>query len=285
MSNIYSVVHIKIPEEHLSTIRNDIVTKFNEISNKNELDMIEIHNFFTKPHSLIQYHRYIYIGNFIIIDTKLPDIFKNIEQSFSISTENGAILRYIYGDDFVNKINEICKISKDNNEILHFVPYMISNDDNINSIYDILSLSIPNLTNDKIHLFANRENVISDTFYFDIRHKIVQASTLFRDKTSNGKFNMDTLKFILWSFGVPYFTIERVISSKYNTLNIDEPTDILKILDDKLINEWIKIAYIYTCPTYNITQYNNELLYPILSTPFIYLDSLNNKHFATSILS
>ena len=38
MSSIYSVIHIKIPEEHLSTIHNDVVIKLNEITNNPSTD-------------------------------------------------------------------------------------------------------------------------------------------------------------------------------------------------------------------------------------------------------
>jgi hypothetical protein len=281
MSSIYSVIHIKIPEEHLSTIHNDVVIKFNEITNKDVLDMIEINKFFTKPHTLIEYHRYVYIGNYTILE--INDVIQNIETTTSISTENSAILSRLYDNEFVDKLKQICEIAKNNNEILHLVPYTISNDDTINSIYDILSLSIPQLTNDKIHMFANRKEIVSGSFYYDIRHKILQAATLYRNKTAKGTFNMDSLQFILWSFGVPYDVIRNVISSKYALLDVKEPNDILQILENPLIFGWIKIATIYTSPSYNISQYNHELLYPIFSCPFLYLSSDNNDYYKDDI--
>jgi hypothetical protein len=283
MNSIYSVIHIKIPEQHISIIQNDINNHFNDLCNKDELDSKTINEFFTKPHKLIEYHRYVYIGNYSILDAKLINIFKNIQESLNVSIENNAILQHIYDTEFVNKIISICNTSKINNEILHFIPYTILNDDNISSIYDILSLTIPNLTNDKIHLFADRTNIINESFYLDIKHKILQAATLFQNKTLKGKFNMDSLKFILWSFGVPFNTIQRIISTRYNLLNINESNDILQILNDPLIQEWIKIAFIYTTPSYQITHYNHELLYPIYSSPLLYLSSTNNPYYNDDI--
>jgi hypothetical protein len=281
MTSIYSVVHLKIPNEYMTSIHDDINLKFNELCNKDLLDFQEIHNFFTKPHKLIKYHRYIFIGNYNLLDTKLSNLFKTIEQTNIISNENSTILKHLYGNDFVYKIQKICNIAKTNNEIIHFIPYSINNDDTVSTLYEIISLAFSNITIDNIHLFADRSDVIPQSFNFDIKHKIIQAAQLFRK--SKKIFNMDTLKFILWSFGVPFNTIERVISSNYNTLNIDDPNDILKVLENELIQQWIKIAHIYTCPAYNITYFNHELMYPVLSNPFLYINPDKNPYYNADI--
>ncbi len=281
MASIYSVIHLKIPDEHMSSIQNDINIKFNELCNKDVLNNQEIHDFFTKPHKLIQYHRYIFVGNFNIIDTKLVDLFKTIEQTKIISNEHSTILKHLYNTNFVSKITNICNIAKTNNEIIHFVPYSINSDDSISTLYEILSIILPNVSIHNIHLFADRSDVLPKSFNFDMKHKIVQAATLFRK--SKKVFNMDTLKFILWSFGVPYNTIERVISSKYSTLNVDDINDILTVLDNELIKEWIKVTQIYTSPAYNITYYNHELMYPVLSSPFLYTNVDKNPYYNADI--
>jgi hypothetical protein len=279
MASIYSVVYLKIPNDSLLTIQTDINNNFNDICEKNIFE--EIHNFFTKPHKLIEYHRYLFIGNFNLLDAKLSTIFKNIEQTQTISQQNNSILIHLYGDDFVNQLNNF--LNNKNNEIIHFVPYSILPDDNVKSLYDIISISIPNIINNYIYLFADRSNILPQSFEFDIKHRILQAATLYRDKTRKGTFNMDDLKYILWSFGIPYSVIEKIISSKYATISITEPNNILQFLDDDIMLTWLKINQTYTTPTYHVTHYNNELLYPILSSPFLYFNSDKNPYYYDDI--
>ena len=280
MTPMYSVVYFKIPKEHLDIIKNDTINKYNDICKIKDGDIIlnKLEEFYTNPHDLIERHRFIFVGNYKLLDNKkniedIDIIFKEISKNNSISESYETKLNSIFNNgSIVSNIRDIINLSsKYKNEILHFIPHSISSDDTIHSLYDIISLSIPNILTEQIFLFSNKSKLFPNTWYNDIKYDIIQALQLYIDTLHPNTLipSINDVKYILWCHGVPYSILDEI---DFNSIHINEPSDIMILFDNPLISNWIKSTLVFSNQGFKYSHYHNNIPYPILSCPFLYMD-------------
>jgi hypothetical protein len=296
MSSLYSVVLFDIPDMNINNytiLRDSITTEFNRIIKENELN--KLHQLFCNPNKIntnIKPIRYIFIGNYNeLADKSIESVLNEIETSKVLTETNSQIIKQIYNDDIVDSIKTIIKESTEYEQSIKFVPYQLVDDDTINTINNYMTLIKPNLFSEYIHLFADTTEYQPLSLKYELQNSITKALVGYINVTHKGSTipSISDIKNVLWSFGVPMETLDNIIDNKFSNMILDEPSDIVKLINEPIIFEWLKMASVYTSPAYYYTYIHKDLLYNVWSNPFLYMsddiyykDSMNDaKKFVT----
>jgi hypothetical protein len=264
-----------------SVIRDSITTEFNHIIKENELN--KLHKLFCHPNKInksIKATRYIFIGNYNeLIDKTIVNVLNEIEVSKMITVSNSQIIIKLYGNDILNNISDIIKDSIENEQNIKFVPYQLVDDDTINTVYNYMTLIKVGLFHEYIHLFSNTTDKQPLSLKYELQNTIMKALIGYINTIHKGSTipSISDIKNVLWSFGVPMETLNNIIDTKYSNFVLDEPSDIVKIIEEPVIFEWLKMATVYTSPAYYYTYIHKDLLYNVWSNPFLYLSSDSNE--------
>jgi hypothetical protein len=288
MNAIYSIVYFKIPELNTDNV-NIITNNFNNYFSNliNNLDDDNITKFFINPNSIdnnVKEHRFIFIGNYTMLNdyTNIEPILRKIENTKEITNDDFIILKNIYSDDFFTKLQKILNASV--NQTIQFVPYQILPDDTITTIYQILSTLIENTDMTYFHMFGNIINNLPNSWQFDIKHKIFEAlrgyvATIHKNTTIP---SIDDIKNVLWSFGVPFQVIDKVLSE--TSYKVNDIYDIVNIIESPLIIQWLKYSLSFNSPAYTYYYNYKDLKYQIWSNPFLYINKENNPYYNLSMI-